>query len=314
MLKLNSDKDYLYQWDLNRQLVVEEKNIKEVHFCNHTGDYSLVCDVYTVGNVRLVDVPNILLQTAYNITAYATDGVNTEFSIEIKVKPRTKPENYIYTEVQYKKGYDMGKADGLEQGYKIGYSDGVTSVPHDFKYSKTIAGVFDGAIFPENYILQLELPLVNSLRYAFRNAVGLNKIIIKGVNNNIVNMGYTFQCLFEELDITEFFATFDDFTYCFSSSTLKKICGDIDFTAANKVDNAFRNCVKLEEVRIKPETLALSISFVYSSLLTADSIQSIIDGLATVETEQTLSFASGIKTALTEQQILTIINKNWTVQ
>lgn len=69
----------------------------------------------------------------------------------------------------------------------------------------------------------------------------------------------------------------------------------------------------LIEVRIVPETIKVNCNFGVSHSLSDESVQSIIDGLATVETAQTLKFMSHIKAKLTEEQIATITNKNWTL-
>ena len=159
--------------------------------------------------------------------------------------------------------------------------------------------------------MTLEVPLVTSLRYAFRNATGLNKIILKGQNNNNVNGGYAFQASIEEVDLTEFTGKFDDLVYAFSSTTLKRILGELDFSEVTNTNNAFRNCTSLEEIRIKANTIKLSISFSYSANLSTQSVQSIIDGLATVETAQTLTLPSAI--SVTDAQKTTIQSKGWTL-
>jgi hypothetical protein len=48
-------------------------------------------------------------------------------------------------------------------------------------------------------------------------------------------------------------------------------------------------------------------------LLSTDTIQSIVDGLATVEEQKTLKLHTDVVVKLTEEQLTTIANKNWTV-
>lgn len=48
----------------------------------------------------IADVPNILLQEDWDITVYAFDQDYTEYSQIIKVIPRTKPDDYVYTETE----------------------------------------------------------------------------------------------------------------------------------------------------------------------------------------------------------------------
>lgn len=100
MFKLKDGRSFLYQWDVNRQIVVADETIKEVHFCNRTDDCSLVVEVYTENGKRLADVPNVLLQTDWKINVYGYTGNYTKHSVCFKVKARTKPADYVYTETE----------------------------------------------------------------------------------------------------------------------------------------------------------------------------------------------------------------------
>ena len=66
----------------------------------------------------------------------------------------------------------------------------------------------------------------------------------------------------------------------------------------------------LETVKIVPETISSNFT-VSSYKLTAESIQSVIDGLATVETAQNLTLHTDVKAKLTQTQLDTITGKNW---
>ena len=100
-------RDRFYQWDLDRKLIVTDESIDEVHFCNRTDDCSLVCEVYQEGELRLVDVPNILLQKDWRINVYAFDGSYTKVHEVYEVERRTKPADYIYTETEIKNYDDL---------------------------------------------------------------------------------------------------------------------------------------------------------------------------------------------------------------
>ena len=73
----------------------------------------------------------------------------------------------------------------------------------------------------------------------------------------------------------------------------------------------FTYCNSLKEVRFKENTIEKSISFSQSPDLSATSIQSIVDGLATITTAQTITFHSSI--VLTDDQKATISSKGWTL-
>ena len=72
-------------------------------------------------------------------------------------------------------------------------------------------------------------------------------------------------------------------------------------------------CKSLVTVSFVENSIPFSLSFAQSPLLSDESIQSIINGLATVETAQTLTLHADVKAKLTESQIAQITSKNWTL-
>lgn len=107
MFKLYDNRTELYQWDLNRKVIVSDETVTEVHFCNKTDDCSLVVPTYRLAdaNILVADIPNILLQDNWNIRCYAYCTDYTKVEALFKVKPRTKPSDYAYTETEVK-SYD----------------------------------------------------------------------------------------------------------------------------------------------------------------------------------------------------------------
>ena len=147
--------------------------------------------------------------------------------------------------------------------------------------------------------------------FIFNNGV---KKVILNVPDESQYMNSTFTQAKNLGEIILFFSTknIKDYTQAFSGCTaLKKIDGVLDFSSATKVQYMFDNCNSLEEMRFEPNTLSLSISLARSSKLTSESLQSIIDGLATVETAQTLTLHKNI--VLTDEQKATINAKGWTL-
>ena len=109
MFKIEDGREEFYQWDLDRRLIVDDASIVEVHFCNRTDECSLVCEVYDKNGERLVNVPNILLQTDWRINVYAYDGQATKHSTTFKVNRRSKPADYVYTETEVLRYEDLEK-------------------------------------------------------------------------------------------------------------------------------------------------------------------------------------------------------------
>lgn len=107
MFTIQDGRERFYQWDIDRKLIVDDTSINEVHYCNRTGDCSLVCEVFEENGQRVVDVPNILLQTAWRIRVYAYDSKYTKHEELFDVNPRTKPADYIYTETELKNYADL---------------------------------------------------------------------------------------------------------------------------------------------------------------------------------------------------------------
>ena len=98
MFKIYDGRSQFYQWDLDRKLIVEDDSINQVHFCNRTDDCSLVREVYNQKGLRLVDVPNVLLQDNWRINVYGYDKNYTKHAERFDVIGRSRPDDYVYTD------------------------------------------------------------------------------------------------------------------------------------------------------------------------------------------------------------------------
>ena len=115
MFEIIDGRKELWQWDKNRQLIVKDDSINEVHFCNNTSEVALVCEVFEQDGLRLVNVPNILLQEDWNINVYAYCGY-TKIEKTFKVNRRSKPADYVYTETEIKDYEDLkARVDEIEK-------------------------------------------------------------------------------------------------------------------------------------------------------------------------------------------------------
>lgn len=130
---------------------------------------------------------------------------------------------------------------------------------------------------------------ITSLADAFRGATNLK--FVKGIN--------TSKCR--------------DVTRAFMDSGIEEFQEPFDLSSVNSsnANTLLSRCPYLKEVRFVPNTIRWNFSNAYSPLLSAESIQSIVDGLATVETAQTLTLHADVKAKLTQTQLDTITNKNW---
>ena len=110
-LSIYGDRLSFYQWDTGQRLIVDGADMcEEVHFATRTLNGALVVRIENQDGLRVANVPNILLQSAYPITAYvyyrSADNRETRYARVFGVKSREKPSDYVYTETEvltYKK-------------------------------------------------------------------------------------------------------------------------------------------------------------------------------------------------------------------
>lgn len=115
MFKIRDGRGQFYQWDLNREIEVLDESIKEVHFCNKTDECSLVVAVQEDEAIRYVHVPNIILQESLPIRVYGYKDGYTLVEEVFKVKARTRPSDYVYTETDILRYSDLAaRIDALE--------------------------------------------------------------------------------------------------------------------------------------------------------------------------------------------------------
>lgn len=147
--------------------------------------------------------------------------------------------------------------------------------------------------------------------YVFNNCTSLERIertnnpLCRGNCDNFAS-GCTSLIEFDQdtSKVTSFYHMFDGDT---SLETIKTIDG----TASQGFASTFLNCSALKNIEITPSTIKCDISFGNSPLLTDASIQNIIDGLATVTSQRTLTLHTDVKSKLTDEQKSAIASKNW---
>ena len=100
MFKILDGRQAFYQWDIDQRVVVEDRSITQVHYCNRTDDCALICECYELDGKWVADVPNILLQDNWRIRVYAFDGCATKHEKRYDVIARSKPDTYVYTETE----------------------------------------------------------------------------------------------------------------------------------------------------------------------------------------------------------------------
>lgn len=104
ILRLSNDDRQFYQWDTERKLIVNDNTCDKVYFSNDGMEVALTCNIYEVDGVRMVNVPNIILQDAKPLKVHLSmvdnDGRLTTYYEAFHVAPRKKPNGYVYTETE----------------------------------------------------------------------------------------------------------------------------------------------------------------------------------------------------------------------
>ena len=117
MFKIYDGREYFYQWDLDRKLIVGDRTIQAVHFSSRTSASTITRYCYDVNGMWLVDVPNLCLQESYRLKVYGFSAATyTTVSSQFDVKSRAKPDGYVYTddEVNYWQDLDQ-RVTALEE-------------------------------------------------------------------------------------------------------------------------------------------------------------------------------------------------------
>jgi hypothetical protein len=214
-------------------------------------------------------------------------------------------------------------ADTLEQvPQRIGEIDAEGA--ELWKYVHGLYTTFQNAKFPSGYEMTLNVPNFGSaISQTFYGATGIRKLtIVCGREDVAISsyFGFGLCVSIEEIDLSRFSndgtvkLTKGDYLF-YGDQKLREIKGVLDFSASTTAVTPFFNCFSLEEVRFVEGSVHISLAIGQSQNLSADSIQSIIDGLAdlTGATAQTLTLHKDVGNKLTEAQKATITAKNWTL-
>lgn len=164
MFELENGRKHFYQWDIGQRLIINDNTVVEAHFCNRTDECSLVCEAYTDGGKRVVDVPNILLQTDWDIRVYAYCGNYTKIEKRFDVVKRSKPADYVYTETETKSYNTLENRIEVLEKQRI--ENGVNTV--NGKAGDVVLTAADVGALPQETVI----PVVPSQVSAFANDAG----------------------------------------------------------------------------------------------------------------------------------------------
>lgn len=98
-------RDLLYQWDINQKVTADNMDVGEqVHFTNTRQTAAFVVKAYEFNGTVVANIPNLLLQNSYPITAYRYRTVgNASYTWDeclFDIKQRTRPSDYVYNQTE----------------------------------------------------------------------------------------------------------------------------------------------------------------------------------------------------------------------
>lgn len=95
IFKIYDGRTNFWQWDTNQKLIVLDGTVTEVHFSNRDMNHTIVKCVYEQNDMKLCDVPSLLLQLPRNLVAYAYANGTTVKSVKFAVRQRPIPDGYV---------------------------------------------------------------------------------------------------------------------------------------------------------------------------------------------------------------------------
>ena len=153
----------------------------------------------------------------------------------------------------------------------------------DFSQVLDFNSAFAGNPYIKNFIM--DFSNAKALRFILYGCPNLETVVITGTKN------------------------VSNWNTAFGNCPKLKTVKTLDFSATNGLGN-FDLSSPIETLLIVPETIKVSATF-RSAFLSAESIQSIFDGLAPVTTAQTLTLPSTLK--ILQSQVDSANEKGWTV-
>lgn len=239
---------------------------------------------------------------------------NCEFDVEFE-------EAYEVSDGGYEKGYADGNAAGYEAGHTdgqaVGYQQGRAEDGTQYATQVIFA---DMSLFNKP---EVEIMVGDNTRFQFQGGNTTVKHLTINGNRPTASWDGAFRSntddlILERLTLNIDLSRVEQFGNCIRQRRhLKVIDGKpIDFSSATSIGNYFiYTCGELEEIRVVPGSIHVSLGFGTSGNLSDASVQSIIDGLAdlTGQTAQTLDLHVSNQQKLTNEQIATITEKNWSV-
>lgn len=181
-----------------------------------------------------------------------------------------------------------------------------------FQHMTQPSGLFYKAAFPQGSSLRVSMPNCKGpLTEMFRLVTGLQTLELELPDAAYKANYMCYNSSIQELYLPNGLRATDFTNFANYNYVLEAVYGVIDLTESSSNDGCFANCGVLREVRFAPGSIHKSLSLKHSAQLSAATVTSVLEGLAPVETTQTLALHNTVKATLTDAQIAALEAKNW---
>lgn len=160
----------------------------------------------------------------------------------------------------------------------------------------------------------LSIPKVQTFNNLFYNCKALESIEQFNVSSatNLASLFAQSNNL-KSVDFVNSTSKVTNFSGLFAGKTVLETAKGLDLSSATNLASMFASCSNLKNITFVENSIKINFNLGSSSLLSDESIQSLINGLATVETAQNLTIHNDVATKLTDEQKATISSKNWNI-
>lgn len=160
----------------------------------------------------------------------------------------------------------------------------------------------------------LSIPKVQTFNNLFYNCKALESIEQFNVSSatNLASL-FTQSNNLKSVDFVNSTSKVTNFSGLFAGKTVLETVKGLDLSSATNLVSMFASCSNLKNITFVENSIKINFNLGSSSLLSNESIQSLINGLATVETAQNLTIHNDVATKLTDEQKATISSKNWNI-
>jgi hypothetical protein len=333
---INHDRSVTVPSDLKNIAVQYDHNIETVTFdCPRYWDdtdmsemlvsinYSLSNgfeDTYICPEVTIDETDDSIIHFTWTISNKVTQAIGSiEFVTCLKLLDETEIATRVWHSQTCK---DLNVLPGKECDARIisEFEEGVRSVPNPLEYLTSLDALYSGIEFPPDYELTVNAPRAINYKSLLKNNETIKSVVLIGNDaDNTLIFTDTFYgaTALEIVNIEKLKANISSADNAFrNAGALKEIKGQINIRSLASGNNCFTGCYSLEEVRFTPNSFTASFGMPNSPLLSTESLQSIIDAMIPrlAGGSNTLYLHPDAASRLTEEQIIQITNKGWTVQ